>query len=57
MLGLTVSDRQRKHNKESKKVKATNLDDALNSLTVSDRPLKMTEALEQMNANKVTESK
>lgn len=56
MLGLTVSDRQRKHNKESKKVKATNLDDALNSLTVSDRPLKMTEALEQMNV-KVTESK
>lgn len=55
VLGLTVSDRQRKHNKESKKVKATNLDDALNSLTVSDRPLKMTEALEQMNANKVTE--
>lgn len=34
-----------------KKVKATNLDEALNNLTVSDRPLKINEALEKYKEN------
>ncbi|ERL90956.1 hypothetical protein D910_08298 [Dendroctonus ponderosae] len=50
VLGLS-SGKHRKYAKEAaprQRVRTTNLDEALNSLTVSDRPLKMTEALEHM---------
>ncbi|XP_066249235.1 protein tamozhennic [Euwallacea similis] len=53
ILGLTVSDKQRRHSKESKRVKATNLDEVMINLSVTDRPLKMTEALEHMEKTNV----
>ncbi|KAL1502263.1 hypothetical protein ABEB36_007429 [Hypothenemus hampei] len=40
---------KRKHIKEQKKVKATNLDDAMYSLGFHERPLKVTEALEHID--------
>ncbi|CAG9766438.1 unnamed protein product [Ceutorhynchus assimilis] len=49
LLGLSVSDKQRKQSKEPKKVKSTNLDEAMNSFSINERPMKMTEALEQLD--------
>ncbi|XP_050295261.1 protein tamozhennic [Anthonomus grandis grandis] len=45
---LTSSEKKRKSSREGKKMKATNLDEVFQGLTVTERPLKVTEALEQM---------
>ncbi|KAF7286923.1 hypothetical protein GWI33_003190 [Rhynchophorus ferrugineus] len=47
VLGLNANEKQRKFSKETKRIKMTNLDEAMNNLQVADRPLKITEALEK----------
>lgn len=49
VLGLSLSEKQRRHSREIKKIKATNLDEAMRDLSVNDKPLKMTEALERVD--------
>lgn len=48
-----ATDKQRKYTREPRKMKITNLDEAMNNLAIADRPLKITEALEKMEQKSV----